>query len=211
MKIRAYQIFYNEEGRNSLLPGMIPYDNSGRVLKNLENAIILDVWRDKKPEWIDSDYVGVLSWRFREKTGLTMSDIIRQIDKEKDVHFVTPPAFMEYKSPTSRFGNPGVRELAKEADRQGLFPFKIYDHDIEGYIGFCNYFLVKPMEYNNYCKNYLAKAVEWLEAEPGKVRDILKMGFRHREKEYPMNPFFLEALFPIFAHHEGLTYKHIFK
>ena len=216
MDLKIYQIYFDEVSENNLLKGFTPVDNKYRGKPYYENGVIYDVYKNRRNEWVNADYVGIVSWRFKEKTKLNfdlISDFIEKDEVKKDVYFMTPPMFMSFKSPIGRYGHPNVNCIAKIADKEELFPFKLYDYNIGQYVNFCNYFLVTPLVFEIYCKHYLEKTMDWLERkESAELRMALTRMYPHRNKEpYPVHPMFLEGLFPVFAHRERLSYEHILK
>jgi hypothetical protein len=210
--MKVYQIHFNEESKNRVHPPYIPYDNSQTCTLYFENDVILDVWRNKRSEWENEDYVGVLSWRFFEKTWLTYDDLIKGADGVTDVYLLTPPQYIGFfKSPLSNIGYRNIQEIAKIADKDNLFPFKLYKYDNENCISFCNYFLVKPYVFHDYCKNYLAKFIDYLEySRNPELKHQLSLLCPHNNKSHPAHPFILEGLFQCFVHHNRIPYKYIF-
>lgn len=202
--MQVYQIYFNKESKKHLLPGFIPYDNTLKRTKLFENSVILDIW--KSGTWRDSDYVGVVSWRFKEKTGLTFEDLRPQ---DKDVYLLTPSSYMRFKSPYSEKGFGSVKELAKLADKERLFPFDLTDYDAkyhnDSVVAFCNFFLVRPHIFDDYCKNYLQIAVGWLNSK----KELRAMKCRHRDRLYPAQTFFLEGLFQCYVHWNKLSFEYI--
>lgn len=187
-----YQIYYDEYSRNALDSGFIPYDNG--FTHNFENDVILDVWRSRT--WINAKYVGLLSWRFYEKTGLTSESI----KLEGDVNYFAPKGYKKYHHPFSRKGFGSVNELIRIADDNNLFDFKLLNHPIDTIV-WCNYWAVKPKVFDHYCTCYLSKVIEFFKDRP--EYNLMEM---HRGKQYPAMTFFLEGLFSIFLQHNG-NYK----
>lgn len=209
-KIKIWQIFFDYEGYQKRDPLFIPYNNRGRGAPLYENEVLLDVWNKKR--YSADDYVGIVSWRFKEKTNLTYALIEEEV-KDKDVYFMTPPAFWRYKGTISRWGHGHITAIAKIADKENLFPFKCYDYDTQGCIGFCNYFICKGHIFDLYCETILSKAVAWLtEQKSSELQEALKNKYPHRNNiPYDVHTFFLEGLFPIFVHYNKLSYGHIFE
>lgn len=211
--LKLFQVFFSEEGREKLFYEALPYNNEHRKDKIFENAVILDVWENKREIWENADYVGVVSWRFKEKTGLNYFDIVSNME-DKDVYLFTPAAFMASVSPYSR-SRAGINaiEIAKIADKQHLFPFDLYDYDNkygnDKVVSFCNYFAIRPHLFDDYCRNYLKKAVDWISKPNRELKKALKVTFDYRGKQYPIDTFFLEGLFQCYVHYKGLSFEYI--
>jgi hypothetical protein len=69
--MKIWQIYYDNNSFSKLDKGFIPYNNTGKCTQYFENDVILDIWKNRKSEWQNEDLIGVLSWRFFEKTKLT--------------------------------------------------------------------------------------------------------------------------------------------
>src|SRR3990167_1805779 len=214
-KIKIWQIHYDEDvnSKPALDPRFIPYDNTGKCDTYYENKVILDIWKNKK--WQNADYVSVLSWRFKEKTNLTYQKIKEQV-KDKDIYLMTPPAYMYFKSPLSKHGFANVGEIAKIADREKMLSFQLYDYDTKyknkKCVSFCNFFLVKPYIFDDYCKNVLNPVIQWMKSRKNAdLRKQLSIPCVHRDgKKYPVHTFFLEGLFQCYVHHSKIPYEYIF-
>lgn len=214
--MKVYQIYFDAISKSKLLPGMIPYDNSTAPLKYYESWVIYDIWKNKRSEWIKEDYISILSWRFEEKTNLNLSLIkqaVKNDKKKKDVYLFAPPAFWNNPGHTlCKFGHGSIINIAKIADKEKLFPFKLFDYDIEGRKCFCNYFLIKPKLFDKYCNEYLEPFIKYLDAAKGfELKQALSKKHYYRGKDYPLYPFVLEGLFPMFVHRENLSYAHVFE
>lgn len=70
--MRIYQIYYQAWQKDLLDPLAIPFDNSGHASELLE----FDVFERIAPQEIErqTPHWGALSWRFTEKTGLSIAD-----------------------------------------------------------------------------------------------------------------------------------------
>ncbi len=199
MKIKVFQIYYNSETKSHLQSGFEPYNNQGKESPLFESGVIYDLWKNRKKEWEGLDYVGVVSWRFKEKTNLDLkliTDHISQDKNKKDIYFMTPPKFWKYKHVLSNEGHGNIINIAKIADKEKLFPFNIFKYDIGGYICFCNYFVCTPKVFDRYCREYLEPSIKWMqERKTAELKEAIQRTFPHRNKNYPLQPFFLEGLF----------------
>ena len=81
-QIRVFQIFYDEKTRSMLDPGFEPFDNTTN-----ERPDWHEYWCIRRlflaETFADDDYVGVLSPKFREKTGLD-SDYVKRCVSEAE-------------------------------------------------------------------------------------------------------------------------------
>ncbi len=92
MDINIYQIFYNAETKNKLLPGFIPLDNTNNLRPDwYEFSVILDFLNANKLN--NDDWYGFLSPKFIEKTGINSDIVIKIIQKNSmyaDVALFSP-------------------------------------------------------------------------------------------------------------------------
>lgn len=101
MKIKIYQSFFKPEQISLLEKNFIPYNNLENKNSALhEYPILLDLY--SKNRNFDG-YWGMMSWRFKEKTGLTGDKFLRLINDSPgyDVYHVNP--FFEV---TTKYSNP---------------------------------------------------------------------------------------------------------
>lgn len=79
MKKYIFQIHYNEETKQRLLPGFIPLDNSENSRPDwFEFWVILNFLRNNSLE--DNAWYGFLSPKFQEKTGFTSEFVLRALE-----------------------------------------------------------------------------------------------------------------------------------
>ena len=80
MKHKIYQIFYDRKTADQILPGLIPYDNSKPINSSwYEYSVIRDILQKNKIG--DDDYLGILSPRFFDKTGINGEALLKILDK----------------------------------------------------------------------------------------------------------------------------------
>lgn len=206
-KAKIYQIFYDEISKNGLDKGFTPYNNSENLKDIFENEVIIDVFKNKKIEWSDTSHVGILSWRLKEKTGITSEYLYKKIGS-KPVYLLTPKSCFRRKSPVSESGFKTSIALAKLFDKHKVFPFKVYNYDNGKCINCCNYWLASPEVFSDYVKNFLLKAVEFCRTNRQAV-EISSTLVRYRGQLYPSIVFFLEALFQIYVHYRKIDYEYI--
>lgn len=203
--MKVWQIYYDDHSKSKLDSGFTPYDNTGKVDKFFENSVILDVWKNKRDQWQNEDYVGVVSWRLFEKTHLTSKTILQNVG-HSPVYIIDQPRYVNAKGTLNMSV---VKEVAALADKDKLFSFDLCDYDRkygnDDCVCFGNFFLVTPEIFDDYCKNYLAPAVEWLKQNDAWLNQKLP----YKDSEYPVHPFFLEGLFQCFVHSRAIPYKYI--
>lgn len=191
-----YQIYYDEKSKARMDCNLTPYENVRS--KNYENDVIMDVWQT--PLWSNnSRYVGVLSWRFAEKTGHSGYELINALDKiNADAVVIFPKIYSEYKHPYCKVGFTSVIEMAKIIDAAKIFPFKIEGYKVRQNV-WCNYWVARPAIFDDYCKRYLKPCMDILDAYD--FKEI------HRGKIVPSQTFFYEGLFSVYLTAENIKFK----
>jgi len=191
--LQIYQVYYDAASHAAIDGGFIPFKTGFN--HNYENDIILDVWR--KRDWVNAKYVGVLSWRFYEKTGLISS----KLKLGSDVTVFLIKDYERFKHPFCRKGFNSVNKMVEYADKMQLFPFKLKEYPLKDNV-WCNYWVAKPHIFDDYCTRYLSKAIEFF-----KNTDYYCITERHRGKDCLSMTFFLEGLFSIYLQEEKIKYK----
>lgn len=180
-----YQIYFDDVSKQHLDNGFISIKNGNT--HNYENDVILNVWRGR--EWVNSDYVGVFSWRFFQKTGIR-SD---KVELKGDINTFDCIGYEKYNlHPFTREGYKSIIEMCKLADYYKLFPFQLKGYKVNRNV-WCNYWVVKPQIFDDYCTNYLSKAVEFF-----KDKEIYNAKEMHRGEMVYSFTFFLEGLFSVY-------------
>lgn len=218
-KLSCWQIYFNKESQLQLDKGFIPYNNTGKETLFFENGVIIDVWNNQKHLWKNSDYVGILSWRFKEKTKLNFSDINNKIlnDKNKlEVYSLMPSIYDKLHSPYSDYGLKNIQIICKLMDKYNLFPFKVSGTDVINtnentkLKNFCNYWICKPEIFDDYVNNYLVKLFTWLQiCNDPILHQQLRIMVNHRGQLYPVHPFIMEGLFECYVNYKGFSHENI--
>jgi hypothetical protein len=210
--MKLYQIFYNSETKKKLLPGFTPYDNSKKLTKYFENSVILDIWKNHKKEWENTDLIGVFSPRLLEKTQLDYLKIFYSVCQEKsDCYFLTPINTLDN---VNHFSNRGLNhniELCKIIESEKLFPFRFNLFNESDCINFCNFWLLSPELFDKYCKD-LEKLINWLENTDNlKGRELLhkKLDFRDNGLDYYPGVFLCEGFFALWININKIPFKYI--
>jgi len=81
--IHIHQIFYNEETRQQLDPGLIPLDNSANLRPDWYEFWPMHHWLTSH-QLNENDWYGFLSPKFFRKTGFTSVDIANVIDQFRE-------------------------------------------------------------------------------------------------------------------------------
>ena len=149
-------------------------------------------------------YLGVVSYKFREKTGLTKKILNRILleNKYQEYDFINlSRSYWNSGSDFLKFTeecHPGITELMKEVvEKVGL----TWDVKTET-TNYSNFFILKTELYKDFINNYCIPALEYMESDDrfmvnatydvGLSKELLK---EHTELEhYPMIPFIMERL-----------------
>ena len=126
LDFQIYQIYYDNKSGANLDKGFTSYFNEGET-KTFENGVMLDVWINKRNEWIDKDYVGVLSWRFFEKTHIKSDELFKEVAlSNESVYAIIPKGGIEKNAHAySREQYKPVMDLCKLVDKAKIFKFNL--------------------------------------------------------------------------------------
>ena len=91
--------------------------------------------------------------------------------------------------------------MVKLADEHKLFPFKL-DQIKTNHVCWCNYWVCTPEVFDDYCTNYLSKAIEFF-----KTTELYDSKEKHRGEMYYSLTFFLEGLFSVFLTNRNYKVK----
>lgn len=215
-KLAIWQIFFDDNSFSCLDKGLIPYDNRNNLTLFFEGEVIIDVYDNQKERWKKSDYVGVLSWRFKEKTNLTYELIANHIRNSKsnvDIYNLLPISYDGFNSPFSEVGFLNTRSICKIIDKHNLFPFKLHGYNSNGttkFRSFCNYYICKPEIFEDFVNNYFKKLFMWLQTcnDPDLLND-LRIMITHRGQLYPIHPFLMEGLFECYVEYKQCSFERI--
>lgn len=178
--MKIYQVYFDDKSRQSLDKTFTPYDNSNPIKeKEFEYGVMRDIYFNHDP-FKNNKYFGVLSWKFKEKTGLRGSDFVSWINKNKgyDVYVINPypeQSFINYNVwYQGEYWHPGLIELTEK-----LFKDAGIDIDIRSTrnsfdnCSFCNYWVANKKfwyKYMYYCEK-LYKAI--YEADDDDTKKLL--------------------------------------
>lgn len=196
-KFAIYHICFDEASEKRMDVNFIEY-RKGDTL-SYENDAIVDI-HDNRTEWKDKRYVGVLSWRFGEKTTLNGSQVVDVLSKSRtDVVSFMPIGHEVYDHPFSRMGFESVRKMVEMVDDAKVLPFTLKDYPIKQNV-WCNYWATRPELFTIYVEKYLKPVMSV-------VGGNTTMYEQHRGRPYLAQCFMLEGLFSVFMQEERLTYK----
>lgn len=211
--ISAWQIWFDEQSFAALDNGFIPYDNRNKATVFFENEVIIDIYKNQRHLWIDSEYTGVLSWQFHKKSGLNSSDVFASIyrDKEqgklKDVYLLTPKSYMGLVSVVHNSSFPQIVAVRDILNKSGLFPFELTGEN-NGVKSFCNFWMVKPSVFEDYVSNYLIPLYKWMkETKDAALLDELHKVTKH--KCCTPHTFIMEGLFQYYVAFKGCSFGYI--
>ena len=88
--------------------------------------------------------------------------------------------------------------MVQLADKAKLFPFKLDRYKVKKNV-WCNYWIATPAVFDDYCTNYLSKAIEFF-----KGTELYDRTEKHRGKQYLSMTFFLEGLFSVYLTEKNL-------
>lgn len=204
-KIGIYQLWYNEEQKKQLDPEYIPrkikeYDRQKNPFQ--ENNDIIDVYYNEK--WKEFELIGVISWRFFEKTKLTPESIYQQIEQGYDIYSMSP---ITYKKPKHHYDTreyAGMFEICQFVDSAKILPVKTWGYNkIHSY---CNYWLLTPENFEDYILNWLMPVMNLFKYSD-EAKKLFSYKMAHRGDMYSTVVFFLEGLFSLYLYNK--KFKHI--
>ena len=207
LKFQIYQIYFDQNSGQNIDPSFIPYNNVGVKTKGYENEVLIDVWINKRKEWKDADYVGVLSWRFFEKTKLRGVELFKIAAKNNEpVISIFPKGYSATEHPYKRIHYKNILKLTQLVDKAQIFDFKLSGYPIKRNI-WCNYWIASPEVFEFYCSCYLNKIMTLFNTtKDPELLEALESTERHRGRQYSVVTFFLEGLFSVFCHRENINY-----
>lgn len=196
--IQVYQIFYRDEQRNHLDPQFIPFDNSGKTYPyNYEYAVFFDLY--KKINWSEQMYLGAVSWKFRQKTGLTSQQLNAMINENpnKDVYFVNPfPDQIVYENCwiQGEDFHPGITRITKKLLEQAGYSSDILDLPTSPcHLAYCNYWVGNKKFWDSYI-DFLTPIWSQITKNSGQLAKELEL-LADPNIKAPYLPFIFERLF----------------
>lgn len=196
MKINIYQNYYHESQKSRLDSSFIPYNNS--MSKNpeyYEFGPILDLYENK--EYLNSDYCGLMSYKFNTKTNIEGSVFKEFIlnNPGYDVYFINPHPQLSYFYYNSweqgEFWHKGLKDYGEKILKEINFINNINSIPRQDNKTLCysNFWVGNKDFWSNY-GIWLLKLKEIILKE----KDLFKNTF-HANGSSPMFPFLFERLF----------------
>jgi hypothetical protein len=212
--MKLYQIFYDGNSKSKLLQGFIPYDNTNKCTKYFENDVIIDIQKNHRNEWLNEDLVGVVSWRFYEKTKLNYNLIQKVITPEIKIYLLTPIVYVMVDNSFASRGLHDVDRLCEEIDSSNVLDFKITNYSMQDCKNLCNFYLLSPEYFDLYVSD-LVKVREFFETTNNvKARALLDKTYPYRTNitglQYYTGVFLMDGLFCRWLYNKGYNYRYIF-
>jgi hypothetical protein len=218
MSIDFYQILYHENQRQELYPFAKPYFSVG-LTPYFENSFIAGL-----VPTCSSDYISVCSWRLRRKRGDAVH-YLGGIGKDEltlekieaadfDVAILTPhsPSHKPLVMAANWHGKAWTD--AYEAFKPFLAKFGKIPQELTNAI-YENHFIAKREIYQDYVKNWLIPAIEFMDYKDVFFQDsnylpkkkdqseIMRVQWLLNRKDWPITPFILERLFSFYIEGKG--------
>ena len=191
-----------------LTPGLIPYCNTVQFDPlYFENRVLLNLY--ESGEFNTDDYVGVISTRVKEKTGMSVTDFLLQMwqCEPKDIYI-----WCAYDSDFAQnfWNNTFVisRMIQKIINERysSLLPFEINNETWENC--YCNFAVMRGEIMRSYVELVLKPVVNLFETttDPD-LLNLLSHKITHRGNLVNIHPFFLEGLMGSFIGNFPYTHQ----
>lgn len=201
MNLEIYQAYYEPEQIPFLEPDFIPYDNTNDNKVLLEYAMWKTIHIAKKNT---DSYWGVLSWRWRQKTGLHSHFFKEWIlaNPGYDVYHLDPYInFINFKNLWIQ-GDKCHEGMIDYINR--LLPKLGYNFNMEDFeytadnFGTCHYFIGNDKFWTKYL-NFLDKVIDITKSDPQLNKYMFETETMYRGKGQVNFPFIVERLFGLFC------------
>ena len=195
--IKIWQLYYNgnKDCKEDSLFIQRENKNPDRATNPYqENTDILDIFFNE--DWQTSDFIGIVSRRFFNKTGLTFNDIADKIDPNCFIYSLTPK---KYNNKVHIYCNgkvKGIDQICSYIDSWKILPVKLTGYN--GFMSSCNFWLMSPDNFKEYVVKWLLPVMDILQNSK-KSKFIFDFETSHLNQEkYKSVVFFLEGLFSVF-------------
>lgn len=207
--MNIYQIFYDENSKKQLDNSFVPFDNSNSLFKDwYEYSVIREVL--KRNSFNKEEYIGILSPRFFEKTGIRGADVLNLINNSKSDVISFSPRFDQiayYVNPfyQAEFCHKGMIDLSKRVFAELGLPINL-DTLVTDQTRtiFANYFVAKY----SFWEKYLSISEKIFEMSKGssKTAALLNTQVRHRGAyNYTYKIFLIERLITVVLELENIN------
>lgn len=212
--IRIYQIYYRADQAPFVDPAFEPYNNAKDANPLLEFNVFNKI---AAAEASSTKLWGALSWKFRQKTGLSGQDLIKIIRENPgyDVYFCNPHAETEalyynlwLQGETS---HPNFIELSKAVfEAADLDPGMLVEFQPSNQFATANYFVATPQFWATYLE-FVKKVLRLSDQRlPAKYKIMLLSSAADAKKVHAganYLPFIIERLFTVFLRTAGSKFK----
>ena len=161
-KMQLYQIYYNEYTKSKLSKYLIPYNNTNPTKPNeYEFGVMKDLYF--QIDWSNVSHLGVLSWRFEEKTKIQVQNLVKYLKSNPiaDIYIINPyplgapheDNIFGYKNVWDQgdYWHPGLKNLAcKIFESAGLDPNDINKTTSKESECYCNYWIANKKFWDLY-------------------------------------------------------------
>ena len=197
-----YQIYYNDETAKLLDPLCTPVFNE-TLTDYYENDVMIAL--ELRDAFKEFDYVGVLSPRFKEKTGRTLQEIYAMMySNPSDIYVLCAYDHEVCKQFWAKTFKDSIilQDCINEA---GFLPFKI---DQSTWVNaYCNYVICRGAIMSEYVNTVLMPVKHYLmTTKDPRVIAALDRNVTHRGGTTSIIPYFFEGLFGAFIGNS--THKH---
>ena len=220
-KIKAYQIYYDESQKDSLIDGFIPHFNE-KATVNLESGVICDLVN--RGECSNCDWFGVFSWKIQEKIkGFDFETLKIAVSEYEDCDLLAPnPKHYWWgalrKRRKQKEVHPGAWQLIDLIVKKlGLSDKKVLEE--RGYGIYCNAFLARTEIYLDFVNNLLKPAIELCNYD----KELNQLAFGETDyltppnnfikdtglDYYPWIPFVLERLIMVYVEVNDIKIKRV--
>lgn len=194
MKIKVYQIYYDESQKKSLMDGFVPYFNKKATI-NFESDVICDLVDNGKCS--DCDWFGVFSWKVNSKLRKFNFDKIKKVVGEcGEVDLIGNEQLnsrgrLTYRQHNIRKANfntmgglwPCLDLIVKKL---GITKQKVLTG--RGYAISFNAFIAKPSVYSDYVNNLLKPAINLCNNDD-EVASMVRQKSSYENGKLPPNNF----------------------
>ena len=199
---KVFQIYYDEQTRGLLDSLAYPVFNKS-CTDYFENDVILALY-----DLYEGDYTGVLSPRFKEKTGKDLKWVFKQL-KDHDIYILCgyDDARCEQFWNKTFWGSVVLKDKINAA---GILPFTISHYTWVN--AYCNFILCRPEIMRDYIDTVLKPVKDFLQTttDVGALKAI-STPVKHRSGFTSIIPYFLEGLWGCYIGNSQHTHKTLIK
>ncbi|NCQ52070.1 hypothetical protein GW796_09285 [archaeon] len=162
--MKIYQIYYDEKSKSKISRLLMPYNNSNPDKPfEFEYGVMRKLY--KNFDFEKEKYLGVLSWKFKEKSRIDPSKLVLWLDKnkKKDVYTINPFYMLNkrYKSlwEQGEYFNPGIKNITKELLERANINLDLERSHSAKVACYCNYWVANKKFWDLYM-SYTEKLYE---------------------------------------------------